>query len=346
MKKAMLTLIGLSTLAIVSSASAQTVKFTGAGATFPFPLYSKYFAEYKKFANVEVNYQSIGSGGGQKQILAQTVDFGASDSPMKDADLATAPGGNKIVHVPTALGAVVAAYNIPGVTTSLKFTGPVLADIFLGKITIWNDPALVKLNPGVTLPAKAITTAHRSDGSGTSFVFTDYLSKVSPEWKTKIGAANTVEWVGGVAGKGNEGVAGLIQQVSGTIGYIELIYAKQNNITYGTVQNKAGKFIEASTKTVTEAASKEVMPADGRLSITNSSVGYPISSYTYLLVYTDLKYGTRDEKTAKELYKMLNWVIGGGQRFNEALGYARLPQHSVNVAKKIVSSINFGGKAL
>jgi phosphate transport system substrate-binding protein len=346
MKKALLTLIGLSTLALVSSASAQTVKFTGAGATFPFPLYSKYFAEYKKIANVEVNYQSIGSGGGQKQILAQTVDFGASDSPMKDADLATAPGGNKILHVPTALGAVVAAYNIPGVTTSLKFTGPVLADIFLGKIKTWNDPALVKLNPSAGLPALPITTAHRSDGSGTSFVFTDYLSKVSPEWKTKVGAANTVEWVGGVAGKGNEGVAGLIQQVPGTIGYIELIYAKQNTITYGTVQNKAGKFIEASTKTVTEAASKEVMPADARLSITNSSVGYPISSYTYLLVYTDLKYGTRDEKTAKDLVKMLNWVIGGGQRFNEALGYARLPQQAVGVAKKLVSSVNFGGKAL
>jgi phosphate transport system substrate-binding protein len=346
MKKAMLTLIGLSTLALVSSASAQTVKFTGAGATFPFPLYSKYFAEYKKISNVEVNYQSIGSGGGIKQILAQTVDFGASDAPMTDKDLATAPGGNKILHIPTSLGAVVAAYNIPGVTTSLKFTGPILADIFLGKIKTWNDPELVKLNPSAGLPALPITTAHRSDGSGTSFVFTDYLSKVSPEWKTKIGAANTVEWIGGVAGKGNEGVAGLIQQVPGTIGYIELIYAKQNTITYGTVQNKTGKFIEASTKTVTEAAGKENMPADARLSITNSAVGYPISSYTYLLVYTDLKYGTRDEKTAKELVKMVSWVISGGQRFNEALGYARLPQQSVGVAKKLISSINFGGKAL
>ena len=257
--------------ALCAGVSAQTVLINGAGATFPYPIYSKWFSEYNKLhPNVQINYQSIGSGGGIRQITNQTVFFGATDGPMTNDQLLAAPG--KILHFPTVLGAVVPVYNIPGVTAELKFTGPVLADIFLGKITKWNDPEIAKLNPGVKLPVADITVVHRSDGSGTTYIWVDYLAKVSAEWKTKVGVATAVNWPSGVGGKGNEGVAGLVQQTPGSIGYVELIYALQNKISYGSVQNMAGEFVRASVPSVTAAAAAAAgkMPADFRVSITNA----------------------------------------------------------------------------
>src|SRR4051812_2393083 len=257
--------------ALGAGAAAQNVLINGAGATFPYPIYSKWFSEYNKLhPTVQINYQSIGSGGGIRQVTNQTVFFGATDGPMTNDQQLAAPG--KILHLPTVLGAVVPVYNIPNVSTELKFSGQVLADIFLGKITKWNDPALAKLNGGVNLPATDITVVHRSDGSGTSYIWVDYLAKVSPEWKTKVGVATAVNWPTGVGGKGNEGVAGLVTQTPGSIGYVELIYALQNKISYGSVQNLAGEFVRATGASVTAAAAGAAlkMPADFRVSITNA----------------------------------------------------------------------------
>jgi phosphate transport system substrate-binding protein len=280
MKSKLLVTAGCVAALAASSAAQQTMQINGAGATFPYPIYSKWFAEYTKVKpTVQINYQSIGSGGGIRQLTNQTVFFGATDGPMTNDQLQAAPG--KILHFPTVLGADVPVYNIPNVSAELKFTGPVLADIFLGKITKWNDPAITKLNPGVTLPGSDITVVHRSDGSGTTYIWVDYLAKVSEEWKKKVGVATSVNWPTGIGGKGNEGVAGLVTQSPGSIGYVELIYALQNKIKYGSVQNMAGEFVTASEQSVTAAAAEAAakMPADFRVSITNAGGKgvYPIS---------------------------------------------------------------------
>jgi phosphate transport system substrate-binding protein len=307
-----------------SGGGGSSAKINGAGATFPYPLYSKWFSEYNKLhPEVQINYQSIGSGGGIQQITAQTVFFGATDSPMTDEQLKAAPGA--ILHFPTVLGAVVPVYNLEGLSTPLKFTGPVLADIYLGKIKRWNDPAIVKVNPGVKLPASDITVAHRSEGSGTTFIFVDYLGKMSSEWQSKVGVKASVNWPVGVGGKGNEGVAGLIKQTPGSIGYVELIYALQNNISYGSVQNAGGEFIAADVRSVTAAAAGAlaIMPKDFRVSITNApgQRAYPISSFTWILMYE----APKDVKQATIMVDFMKWALGDGQKLAPDLGYAPLP---------------------
>lgn len=305
----------------------------GAGATFPNPIYQKWFSEYHKLhSDIQFNYQSIGSGGGIRQVLASTVDFGASDGPMTDEQLSQAKV--KILHIPTVLGSVVPAYNVPGVTTELKFTPQALAGIFLGKITSWNDPAIVKENPGVKLPGDAIVVVHRSDGSGTTFIFTDYLSKVSPEWQSTVGKGTSVKWPLGMGNKGNEGVAGMIRQLPGSIGYVELIYAVQNKIPYGVVKNAAGAYVKASLESTTAAAaSVQTMPADFRVSITNApgKESYPISSFTWLLIPTQSK-----DNKGKILSDFLTWMVDEGQKMTKDLTYAPLPE---NVAQKVKAAI-------
>jgi phosphate transport system substrate-binding protein len=319
-------------------ATAQKIQINGAGATFPYPIYSKWFSEYNKLhPDVEINYQSIGSGGGIRQVTNQTVFFGATDGPMTDEQLQAAPG--KILHFPSVLGGDVPVYNIPGVDAELKFTGPVLADIFLGKITKWNDPAVAKLNPGVRLPGTDITVCHRSDGSGTTYIWVDFLSKVSPEWKKKVGVATSVNWPVGIGGKGNEGVAGLVKQTPGSIGYVELIYALQNKIDYGSVQNMAGEFVRATTQSVSTAAAAAAarMPPDFRVSITNASGKgvYPISSFTWLLFYENPK----DKKMARIMADFMNWALADGQRFAPELGYAPLPKEVVALETSALKKI-------
>ena len=312
-----------------ASVAAQNVQINGAGATFPYPIYSKWFDEYHKtHPNVQINYQSIGSGGGIRQVTNQTVFFGATDGPMTNDQLQAAPG--KILHFPMVLGADVPIYNIPNVR-ELKFSGPILADIFLGKITKWNDPAIAKINPGVTLPGSDITVVHRGEGSGTTYIWVDYLAKVSPEWKTKVGVNTAVKWPTGVGGQGNEGVAGLVRQTPGSIGYVELIYALQNKISYGSVQNMAGEFVTASEASVTAAAAAAAgqMPADFRVSITNAPGKgvYPISSFTWLLLYENPK----DKNQSKIMVDFVKWALSDGQKFAAGLGYAPLPAEVVKL---------------
>ena len=317
-------------------ALAQT-KLNGAGATFPNPIYSKWFSEYHKLhPDIEINYQSIGSGGGIRQVIAGTVDFGASDGPMTDDQLKEAK--MKILHFPTVLGADVPAYNIPGVNAELKFTPDALAGIFLGKITKWNDKALTGPNPGVSLPDRDIIVVHRSDGSGTTYIWTDYLSKISPEWQSQAGKGTSVKWPVGLGGKGNEGVAGSIRQLQGSIGYVELIYAVQNNISYGSVKNAAGNFVKASLESVTAAAaSAPKMPADFRISITNppGKDAYPISSFTWLLIPAQAK----DASRSKILADFLNWMVTDGQRMTAALSYAPLPEGVVQKEKEAIKQV-------
>ena len=309
----------------------------GAGATFPNPMYSKWFSEYHKVhSDIQVNYQPIGSGGGIRQVTAGTVDFGASDMPMTDKQLQDAKF--KILNVPTVLGAVVPAYNIPGVTGEIKFTPEALAGIFLGKISKWNDKAITSVNPGINFPDKAIIVVHRSDGSGTTFIWTDYLSKVSPEWKSQVGADTSVKWPIGMGGNHNEGVAGMIRQLSGSIGYIELIYAIQNNIPYGSVRNSAGVFLKASLEGVTAAAaSAPKMPADFRVSITNApgKDAYPISSFTWLLIPAQSK----DPAKGKILNDFLNWMVTDGQKMTSSLAYAPLPENVVAKVKEAIRQV-------
>jgi phosphate transport system substrate-binding protein len=306
----------------------------GAGATFPNPMYSKWFSEYgKSHSGTQINYQPIGSGGGIRQVTAGTVDFGASDMPMTDKQLQDAKF--KILNIPTVLGAVVPAYNIPGVSGEIKFTPDALAGIFLGKISKWNDKALASANPGINFPDANIIVVHRSDGSGTSFIWTDYLSKVSPEWKSQVGSDTSVKWPIGMGGKGNEGVAGLIRQLSGSIGYVELIYAVQNKIPYGAIRNSSGAFVKASLESVTAAAaSAPKMPADFRVSITNApgKDAYPISSFTWLLIPEQSK----DSAKGKILSDFLSWMVTDGQQMTAALSYAPLPD---NVASKVKDAI-------
>jgi len=320
----------LTTLAVASPAVSQTIQIDGAGATFPYPIYSKWFSEYNKLhPNVQINYQSIGSGGGIRQLTNQTVFFGATDGPMTPDQLLAAPG--RVLHFPTVLGAVVPVYNLSDVTADLNFSGETLAAIFLGKITRWNDPALAKDNPGVTLPDTEITVVHRSDGSGTSYIWCDYLSKVSAEYKKTIGVATSVNWPVGLGGKGNEGVAGLVKQTPGAFGYVELIYASHNQIAFGAVKNMDGEFIKASVEAVTAAASSAAgkMPADFRVSITNAPGKgvYPVSSFTWLLLYENPK----DKERSRILVDFMKWALADGQKFAPELGYAPLPKGVIDL---------------
>ena len=308
-------------LGLSASASAQMM-INGAGATFPYPIYSKWFDEYAKVdPSVRFNYQSIGSGGGQKQILAQTVDFGASDGPMSDDNLAKAPG--KLLHIPTVAGADVVAYNLPG-NPALKFDADTIAGIFLGQIKKWNDPKIAALSPGVTLPDQEIVVVHRSDGSGTTYIWTDYLSKISPEWKTKVGTNTSVNWPTGIGGKGNEGVAGQIKQTPGAVGYVELIYAVQNKMPYADVKNSAGEFVKASLESITAAMATAEIPDDFRFSMTNApgKGAYPIAGATWLLVYEQQKDATK----GKKLVEFLKWAAKDGEKMAQDLQYAPLPE--------------------
>jgi phosphate transport system substrate-binding protein len=320
--------------------AAQTT-LNGAGATFPNPMYSKWFAEYHKVhSDVQVNYQPIGSGGGIRQVTEGTVDFGASDVPMTDEQLkeAQTKQNTRILNIPTVMGAVVPAYNIPGVSGEVKFTPEILAGIYIGKISNWSDPAIAAANPGMKFPNQEIVVVHRSDGSGTTFIFTDYLSKVSSEWKGQVGAGASVKWPKGMGGKGNEGVAGFIRQLPGSIGYVELIYALQNNIAYGSVRNSAGAFLKASLEGVTAAAaSAPKMPPDFRVSITNApgKDAYPISSFTWLLIPEHSK----DAAKGKILADFLNWMVTDGQKMTSALSYAPLPDAVVAKVKEAIKQV-------
>ncbi len=309
--------------ALCAPAHAQ-LQLNGAGATFPYPIYSKWFSMYQQVdSSVRFNYQSIGSGGGIKQITEQTVDFGASDGPMSDEQLSAAPG--HLLHFPTVMGAVVLTYNAEGVPAGLKLTPEAVAGIYLGKITKWNDPALAAANPGAALPARDVIVIHRSDGSGTSFIFTDYLSKVSKEWNNRVGKGTSVNWPLGLGGKGNEGVTGLVKQTPFSIGYVELIYALSNELPYADVKNVSGSFVKASLDSVTAAAAgfAQSMPDDFRVSITNAPGpdAYPISGMTWLLVYEKQKNTEKGQK----MVKFLDWMMREGQKNAAALGYAPLP---------------------
>jgi phosphate transport system substrate-binding protein len=327
--------------AILALPAMGQTTLNGAGATFPNPMYSKWFSEYHKLhPQVQVNYQPIGSGGGIRQVTEATVDFGASDMPMTDEQLKTAQAklNTKIFNIPTVLGAVVPAYNIPGVTGEVKFTPEILAGIFLGKISNWSDPSIAKANPNLKFPNQEIVVVHRSDGSGTTFIWTDYLSKVSPEWKAQVGAGTSVNWPKGLGGKGNDGVAGSIRQLAGSIGYVELIYAVQNKISYGSVRNSAGMFLKASLEGVTAAAaSAPKMPADFRVSITNApgKDAYPISSFTWLLIPQQSK----DSNKGKIIADFLNWMVTDGQKLTSALDYASLPENVVTKVQETIRQV-------
>ncbi|HEY4988763.1 MAG TPA: phosphate ABC transporter substrate-binding protein PstS [Opitutaceae bacterium] len=309
----------------------------GAGATFPYPIYSKWFNEYAKVdPSVRFNYQSIGSGGGQKQILSETVDFGASDGPMSDDNLAKAP--RALWHFPTVAGADVITYNLPG-DPKLKIDGPTIAGIFLGKITKWNDPAIVSQNPDAKFTDTDIVVVHRSDGSGTTYIFTDYLSKVSPEWKEKVGKGTSVSWPSGIGGKGNEGVSGQIKQVPGAIGYIELAYAKQNKLSYADVRNSSGNYITPTIESITEALATADIPDDFRFSMVNppGAQAYPISGTTWLLVYAEQK----DHAKGEKLVQFLKWAYSDGEKLAPGLDYAPLPDALVKRALERVKSIKY-----
>ena len=316
----------------------------GAGATFPYPIYSKWFDEYAKVnTGVRFNYQSIGSGGGIRQVTERTVDFGASDGPMTDDQLKKAPGA--LLHIPTVLGAVVATYNLPG-SPKLRFTGDILADIFLGKITKWNDARITSSNPGVSLPDSPIIVVHRSDGSGTTYIWVDYLSKVSKEWDQKVGRGTSVEWPVGLGGKGNEGVSGQVKNTPGAIGYVELAYAIKNNLPVSAVRNQAGKFVDPTIRSTTAAAESAAknMPADFRVSLTNppGDDAYPIASFTWLLVYKE----QANQEKGRALVQFLSWAIHDGQKYAPDLLYAPLPSPVVKQIEATLHQITFQGKPL
>jgi phosphate transport system substrate-binding protein len=316
----------------------DSIMLNAAGATFPYPIYSKWFSDYNKIhSDIQINYQSIGSGAGIRQLLAGTVDFGASDAPMNDEQLGQAK--TRILHFPTVLGAVVPTYNIPDISQELRFTGELLADIYLGKITKWNDPEILKYNKGINLPAQDIVVVHRAEASGTSYVWTDFLSKVSAEWQTKVGHSTALNWPVGLGGKGNEGVAGLVKQTPGALGYVELIYAVQNQIPYGRVRNAAGAFVKADLAGVTAAAAgfAKSMPEDFRISITNApgKAAYPICSFTYLLIPTRI-----DDASKRDIIKgFLTWMLKDGQKDAEPLTYAPLPKEVVAKELRQISQI-------
>ena len=335
----------LASVAALAGAQGTTdgADLTGAGATFPYPIYSKWFADYAAKTGVKINYQPIGSGGGIRQLSEQTVDFGASDAPMSDDEMSKAKGGS-ILHFPTVLGAVVLTYNVPGLTKPLRLTGDVTAKIFLGEITKWNDPKLAALNPGVKLPATDILVAHRSDGSGTSYIFTDYLTAVSPDWASGPGKGKDVKWPVGLGGKGNDGVAGIVKQTPGAIGYVELAYVKQNKLPYAEVKNAAGQYVAPTIETVTAAAAgaaKSLPPGtDYRVSIVNAigREAYPISSFTWILVYSSQSDATK----GKKLVDFLRWAFHEGEASAGSLDYAPLPANIVSQLERRLTTIKLG----
>lgn len=328
-----------------ASSNSDDNTLLGAGSSFDNPLFSKQFSEYNKQNGLKVNYQSIGSGGGILQLTNKTVDFGASDAVLTDEQAQKM--GATALHIPITAGAVVLSYNLPEVKDTLNLTPEILSDIFLGKITKWNDPKIAAANKGVKLPATAIVTAHRADGSGTTSIFTTYLSKVNDEWKTKVGSGTSVNWPGGLASKGNEGVAGLIKQTPGTIGYIELAYAIQNNMPFAKMQNKAGNFI-VPTVASTSASANVQLPADGKVSLTNTEAadGYPITGFSWVIIYQEQSYNNRSQDRATKLVKLLWWMIHDGQQYSSALNYAPLPQAAVTVGENILKSATFNGKPI
>lgn len=340
-------LLLISLLVITSSVSySQKQEILGAGATFPYPLYSKLFDEYNKKTGNKVNYQSIGSGGGIKQLTSKTVDFGASDAFMDDKELSTA--GGDILHIPTAMGAVVVTYNIPSVKQSLNMNAELIAKIFLGEIKMWNDKAIKTLNPKINLPSLPIIAVGRSDGSGTTFIFTDFLTKANPQWEKAKGKGKSVQWVSGVlAAKGNEGVSGMVKQTPGSIGYVELEYAMKNKMSIANIQNKAGKFIVPSIATVTKAANVK-MPSDTRVTLTNTDApdGYPIASFTWILIYKEQNYSNKTSEKAKAVLELIKWVVNDGQVYHNALNYAPIPKSVQTTAMTILKSATFGGKAI
>ena len=347
-KKIYLTIIALTLLTgmiiIPENTFGEKTELLGAGATFPYPLYSKMFDIYNKEYGIKVNYQSIGSGGGQRQLLNKTIDFGASDAYMTDEQLQDA--ASKILHIPTALGAVILTYNLPG-NPVLKFTPVTIADIFLGKITKWNAPEIKDNNPGVKLPDSNIIVVHRSDGSRTTFIFVDYLSKISKEWEEKVSKGTVVNWPAGIGGKGNEGVAGLVKQIPGSIGYTELIYALQNKMPAGIVKNKSGNFITPTIESTSSAANINI-PDDTRVSITNtdSPDGYPVSGFTWILVYKEQNYEGRKEGKAGGLVNLLWWMTHQGQKYSAPLKYAPLSGEAVKKAEEVIRSITYNGKQI
>lgn len=344
-KSLKLAIAAIAGICITLSASAQDNTLLGAGSTFVYPLFSKIFAEYGKTHDVKVNYQSIGSGGGILQLTNKTVDFGGSDAPL-NADQAKKIGV-PVLHIPMASGAVVVTYNIPGVTTALNLTGKDLADIYLGKLTKWNSPEISATNKGVKLPDLPIVVVHRSEGSGTSYIFTDFLTKVNPDWASKVGKAGAVNWPAGLGGKGSEGVAGLVKQTPGAIGYVELIYALQNKMLYAHIQNKSGKFITPSLATTTLASNVE-LPANAEVSLTNTDnpQGYPISSFTWALIYKEQKYNDRSAAKAKMVLELMWYNIHEGQKNCEPLNYAPLSKSAVKVAEKILKSATYDSKPI
>ena len=335
----LLTLLMLITVTLEGTAKEQ--ELIGAGATFPYPLYSKMFDVYSKEYGVKINYQAIGSGGGIRQLINKTVDFGGSDAIMSEPDLreASAP----ILHIPTCAGAVALTYNLSG-DPKIRFTPEVIADIFLGKIKKWNDDRISAINPGMKQPDMNITVIHRSDGSGTTFIFSDYLSKVSLEWKEKVGTGTSLNWPTGLGGKGNPGVAGLVKQTPGSIGYVELIYALQNKMPYGTVRNKKGNFITPTIASTSLAANIE-LPDDMKISLTNTDAldGYPVSGFTWILVYKEQNYADRSEEKASQLVKMLWWMTHEGQKYADPLHYAPLSKRAVEKTEKLIKSITYKG---
>jgi phosphate transport system substrate-binding protein len=328
-----------------SSSSGDDNTLIGAGSSFDNPLFSKQFSEYNKANGLKVNYQSVGSGAGIAQLTAKTVDFGASDAPMngKQDSALSSPA----VHIPITAGAVAMAYNLAEVKDTLLLTPAVLADIFLGKITKWNDPKIAAVNKGVKLPSTGIVVAHRSDGSGTTNIFTTYLSKVSDEWSTKVGKGSSINWPTGLGGKGTEGVAGLVKQTPGAIGYIELAYAVQNNMPYAKVQNKAGNFITPSIASVTAAANIQI-PADTKVSLTNTEAadGYPISGFSWVILYKEQKYGDRSSDRAAKLVKLISWMIHDGQQYSSPLTYAPLSAAAVSAGDAVLKTVTYDGKPI
>jgi phosphate transport system substrate-binding protein len=327
----------------ITQSSDQTL--LGAGSSFIYPLFSKMFAEYHTKAGIEVNYQSIGSGGGILQLTNKTVDFGASDGPLNAEQ--TTKIGVPALHIPMASGAVVITYNLPGNNNLLNLTPDIIADIYLGKLTKWTDPRITGINKGVSIPDLPILVCHRSDGSGTTNIFTNYLSKVSPEWSSKVGSGGAVNWPTGLGGKGSEGVSGLVKQTPGSIGYVELIYAMQNKLDYGKVKNKSGKFIEPSLASVT-AASNTTIPGDAKVFLTDTDAadGYPISGFTWVLIYQDQNYNGRSADRAQKLLQLLWWNIHDGQQYCTPLNYSPLSKSALAVAEKILKSATYGGKPI
>jgi len=327
-----------------SKPSAATVTLTGAGATFPYPIYSKWFDEYGKSTGTRINYQSIGSGAGIQQLKAKTVDFGASDAPLSDEEMKAMPA--PVIHIPTVAGAVALTYNVPGIGKGLKLTPGVISGVFLGKIKNWDDPAIIKANPGMRLPKQPVFVAHRSDGSGTSFILTNYLAAVSPEWKSSVGSGKSVKWPAGIGGKGNEGVAGIIKQTPGAIGYVELAYAVQNKLPYAMVQNQAGQFVEPTIASTTAAASGAAasMKKDIRTLVVDSPVkdAYPIAGFTYILIYKNQS----DPAKAKALLDFLKWANHDGQKMAASLLYAPLPPAVVSINDDALKSATAKGKTV